>query len=128
MSPLVLDASASVKAVLGDHALLSRIKKADRIIAPDLYISEITNVFWKYHHIIKMPEADCLSAMNICLKIPDTYVSGIELANHAFQLACLHKKPSYDMHYLVLAKMEKATLLTCDKTLKTLALEHNIPL
>jgi predicted nucleic acid-binding protein len=127
MKCLVLDASASVKAALGDQTLLDKIKKADRVIAPDLYISEISNVFWKYHHIMKMPETDCVSAMNLCLNIPDIFISGIELANNAFHLACLHKKPSYDMHYLVLAKMEKATLLTCDKILKNLAIKHNIP-
>lgn len=48
---VILDASGAVEIALGNKnatLYLSHLKKADIIIAPDIFVSEVTNVFWKY--------------------------------------------------------------------------------
>ena len=49
---IVLDTSAAVEIVLQrEHAIYlgRKVAEADWIIAPSLFIPEITNVFWKYY-------------------------------------------------------------------------------
>ncbi len=55
---VVLDASAAIKIVFQQSSiktLSEYLKKTDWVIAPDIFISEITNVFWKYHQFENLP-------------------------------------------------------------------------
>ena len=55
---IVLDTSAAVEIVLQrEHAIYlgRKVAEADWIIAPSLFIPEVTNVFWKYYLFNDMP-------------------------------------------------------------------------
>ena len=127
ITTLVIDASAAIKAVLGKSSLADIIKKANRIVAPELYISEIINVFWKYTTFSEMPQTESNRLQKICLDIPDHYISSLESADKILKTAITHKKSAYDIHYIELAKTMNATLLTEDKVLKNLARKLLIP-
>jgi predicted nucleic acid-binding protein len=128
---IVLDASAAVKSVLETDELnpeRMRIANADWVIAPYLYIPEVTNAFWKYHKCAGMPAENCETYIERALAIPDDYFSEEELYKEAFQLACVSGKPVYDMFYLVLARRNNAHLLSEDKALKQIAAKQSVRL
>jgi predicted nucleic acid-binding protein len=128
---IVLDASAAVKLVLSNESDKPdglRFASADWVIAPYLYIPEVTNAFWKYHKHGNMLLEICESYIERAMSIPDDYFSEEELYKEAFALACTIKKPIYDMFYLVLARRHNAHLLTEDKELKHIATKQSIRL
>jgi len=125
----VIDTSAAVEIVLQrEHAeaYAGYVEKTDWIIAPTLYISEITNVFWKYHNFGDMPIHACEVNVDNAVSIPDEYINEKELYKEAFALGCQTRMPIYDMFFLVLARRYNASLLTLDKKLKETALKYSI--
>jgi predicted nucleic acid-binding protein len=121
---IVIDASAAVGLVLalpGTENFTPLLEQAALVTAPDIFIAETSNAFWKYR------KADLLSATRselaleqaICL--PDRFESSSALYLEAFALACRHLHPVYDALYLVLARRTNATLLTLDRRLAALA-------
>ena len=119
---IVLDASAAVEVVLNRKQagnLSDLLLRADSVIAPSLFIAEVTNVFWKYYQHSDMPVNECEKYLNSALKIPDEMVEINEMANETLNAAALTGMTAYDMFYMVLARRYGAHLMTLDKKLKT---------
>jgi predicted nucleic acid-binding protein len=117
---LVLDASAAVEIVLQrDFAqrLAKAVREADWVIAPTLFVVEVTNVFWKYQKFVDYPYPDCERDIEQTIALPDQYINEIDLYREAFKLGCILDHPIYDMLYVVLARRNNARLLTMDKKL-----------
>jgi len=128
---IVLDTSAAVEIVIQrEHAddLGLIVTRADWIITPTLFISEITNVFWKYYLFNDMPLQICEQAIESAVTLPDEFVSEKELYKEAFALGCLTQKPTYDMYFLVLARRHNGYLMTMDRSLKETAKKNSIRL
>ena len=126
---IVLDTSAAVEIVLQREQgtyLGRKVVKADWIIAPSLFIPEITNVFWKYFLFNDLPIELCEQAIDSAVMIPDEYVSGKEIYKEAFALGCFTQKPTYDMYFLVLARRNNGYLMTMDILLKEVAKKNSI--
>lgn len=126
---LVLDTSAAAEMVLnGKRAsgIQGHFLDAEWVISPTLYISEISNVFWKYYQFNKMPLDACESGLDHALSLPDEFCRDHELCREAFALSCLTGKPVYDMFYLVAARRYNGSLLTLDSSLKRTAEKHAI--
>lgn len=126
---VVLDTSAAVEVLLHrpESARLGRlIGEAERVLAPALFTSELCNVFWKYHEYHSLSREACERAIVQGLALPDTYSDDRDLHREAFAMACLCRRPVYDMLYLVLARRHAAALLTQDKALKALAAKHDV--
>ena len=125
----VLDASAAVAISLNrtDIAELSEhIEQADLLLAPDIYISEVTNVFWKYHQFNNLSLEICREALEDSMQLIDDYIEATSLYQEAFAFACQSKHSVYDSLYIVLARRKNARLLTLDKKMKSLARSHSI--
>lgn len=125
----VLDASMAVAMVLGhstDKKILGKVSSAKWVIAPDLFVAEVSNVFWKYHHFEAMPIRDCEASLQNSLGLVDDLVDSKELYQEAFALACQAAHPVYDALYLALARRHNAYLLTNDKKLVKLAQKNSI--
>ena len=121
---VVLDASAAIEVVLQrDFAsqIAEVILKADWVIAPNLYISEVANVFWKYQKLAHHPYEECEKNIDQAIALPDEFITEIDLYREAFNVACMLSHPVYDMMYLVLARRHSAILLTKDKKLSAAA-------
>jgi predicted nucleic acid-binding protein len=126
---IVLDTSAGAEIVLKrGHALAlgEHIAEAEWVVAPTLYIPEITNEFWKYFRFSNMPVEECEKAIELAVALPDDYVHEETLYKEAFALACTTGRPVYDVYYLVLARRNNAYLLTMDASLQKSAKENSI--
>ena len=128
---IVLDTSAAVEMVLQrDHAIAfgENVAQADWIISPTLFISEVTNVFWKYYVFKDMPLKLCEQAIDSAVSLPDEFFNEKDLYKEAFALGCLSQKPIYDMLFLVLARRSNGYLMTMDISLKEVAKKNSIRL
>ncbi len=121
---IVVDASAAVEIALQKEraqAFLSSINKASVVLAPDIYISEVTNVFWKYKKFQQFSDSICVSGIEFCINLIDTFVDSNELWREAYFEGSKNGTSTYDMFYLVAARRNSAALLTCDKRLSGMA-------
>lgn len=125
----VLDTSAAVEVLLQRkraEALSALITGAEWVLAPTLYVAELTNAFWKYYRFSSLSQETCERAMAHGLSLPDTFAQDVDLQREAFAMACLCNAPAYDMFYLVLARRHAASLLTIDSSLAELARKHDV--
>ncbi len=125
----VLDPSAAVELILNrpqkdkiEHHVLT----ADLVISPDLFIAEISNVFWKYHHFESLQSEFCEEFIEKSIQLIDQFEPGSTLYREAFQLACETKRPVYDAFYMVLARRNNGTLVSVDNKLKKIAKSQRI--
>lgn len=121
---VVLDARAAVEVAL-DKPDADRFKRflstADLVLAPDIYASEITNVFWKYHSFCNLPIEICLVGIDFCINLVDDFVNTKQLCSVVFSEAVNMKHSAYDIFYLVSARENNALLLTKDQKLVSIA-------
>lgn len=125
----VLDASAAVEVVLQRSmaGLLSKyLGEADWVIAPTLFISEVTNVFWKYRRLTDLSLQDCERGLEQAIALPDDFIDEHDFFREAFKLSCTLDHSVYDIMYLVAARRNNAVLLSLDKKLIRNAKECSI--
>ncbi len=116
----VLDASVAIEVVLQREKaekFVSSIAEADWVITPNLFIAEVTNVFWKYQKFANLPFLVCEKGIEQAISLPDNFITEQDLYREAFKLACNLNHSVYDMLYLVIARRNNATLLTLDQKL-----------
>ncbi len=116
----VLDASVAIEIVLQRQKaekFLRSVAEADWVITPNLFIAEVTNVFWKYQKFTDLPFLICEKGIEQAISLPDNFIAEQDLYREAFKLACNLNHSVYDMLYLVVARRNNATLLTLDKKL-----------
>lgn len=120
----ILDSSAAIEISLNrrySSFFSDLLSSAIWVIAPDLFISEVANVFWKYHQFENLSLEICENTLNGSLNLVDDFIDTMTLYNEAFSLACMVKHPVYDMMYLVLTRRYNGTLLTLDRRLIQIA-------
>lgn len=120
---IVLDTSAAIEILLQKEEsdkYTREISEADTVIAPELYISEITNVAWKYQKIAKFKHEDCYSLAEDGINLVDQFINTKELWKEALREAMNNDQTAYDCQYLVCARRNDGTLLTKDQKLKKL--------
>ena len=100
---------------------MNAVAGAEKVIAPTLFDSEVTNVLWKYARNGAIDEENARKTLAYLLQIVDEYTDTSELAIEALHEGIRLGHSIYDMFYLVLARHNGATLLTTDKKLKALA-------
>lgn len=121
---IVLDASAGVAVAtkLPSAERLSEIlAKADLVISPHLFIAEVSNAFWKYHHLQSLPKPEALRGMNIAIDLIDQFYPLESMAFESFHLACSTHLSVYDSFYLNLCLRTACGLATLDKALRKAA-------
>lgn len=121
---VVLDASAALEISLDRMQaayLRDTVAKADVVVAPDLYVAEVTNVFWKYHQFQALPAADCERGVEFCLHLIDQFVDSRSLWREALHLGMHYQIAIYDVLYLITARRNGGVLLSLDKQLIALA-------
>nr|WP_298677278.1 type II toxin-antitoxin system VapC family toxin [uncultured Treponema sp.] len=98
----------------------------DCIFAPDIYPSEITNVFWKYRNFSSLDTTICEKGIEYCIELIDDFIQTKLLCNKAYKESIKYRHPVYDMFYLIVAQKYNAKLLTRDKKLAKISAEMNI--
>jgi predicted nucleic acid-binding protein len=125
---LVLDASAAI-GVATDRAAASLrliLPEADEVLAPDLFVAEVTNAIWKYHEFSNLSQGEAEARLEEAVGLVDTLVSCRDLYRAALVLSRAAHRPAYDMFYLALAIREGAQFLTLDKALRKEARRQGI--
>jgi len=126
---VVLDASAAIEVALARRLatpLAATLREADAVVAPELFVAEVVNTIWKYHHFEGLSLDACDRALDTGLGLVDELVSCRELASETFLLARISRRPAYDMFYLALARSRDALLLTTDAALKKEAARQGV--
>ena len=106
---------------------MNAVTGAEKVIAPTLFDSEVTNVLWKYVHAGEIDEENAKKTLVYLLQIVDEYSDTSEFAVEALHEGIRLNHSIYDMFYVVLARHTGATLLTTDKKLHKLAVSLGIP-
>ena len=100
---------------------MNAVAGAEKVIAPTLFDSEVTNVLWKYARNGALDEENARKTLAYLLQMVDEYTDTSELAIEALHEGIRLGHSIYDMFYLVLARHNGAAVLTTDKKLKALA-------
>jgi predicted nucleic acid-binding protein len=126
---VVIDPSAAIEISLYRtyaEDFIHFIEDALWVGAPDLFISESTNVFWKYHQFEDLPIEICEKSLERTIQLVDEFYPTNDLYLEALSVSFQTSHPAYDSMYLVLARRNNATLLTRDRKLYQLATELSI--
>ncbi len=117
---ITLDVSAAfpiVTAMEGKQWVAEHLRKADEVLAPDLYISEASTTAWKFFHIDGGSLEDIHLLAKRAMELPDQIIPAADLWQDALELAHELNHPVYDCLYLSLARQRGAALLTLDREL-----------
>ena len=126
---IVLDTSAAIDVVLntdGAEKYRTKIKEADAVIAPEIYIAEISNVAWKYRKLADFTHEECLSLADNGINLVDAYIPVIEIWKESLREAMINDHPVYDCLFVVCARRNDGILLTKDAKLKQLCDELEV--
>jgi predicted nucleic acid-binding protein len=116
----VLDASAAMHIILKKEKakhFLKYYEKSDWVIAPELFIPEITNILWKYHRANIFTHEECQQLVSDGLSLVDAFFESKDLWAEALGESIKYNHSAYDLFYLVLARRNDATLLSNDQAL-----------
>jgi predicted nucleic acid-binding protein len=125
----VLDVSAAIEILLQKEKkelFNTTYEKASWVIAPDLYIAEISNVLWKYYKSGLISHIDCIQYVEDGIELIDDYFPSKELWKEALGEGIKNTHSIYDMYYAVLARRNDATLITNDSKLSLICNKLNI--
>jgi predicted nucleic acid-binding protein len=126
---IVLDVSAAMQIVLQKERkdyFESLVKKASWVIAPELYISEITNVLWKYHKNKILTHDECLQYLEDGLALIDDFFTEKDMWKEVLGESIKNDHSAYDMFYAILARRNDSILVSHDKELIKIAKEMKI--
>jgi predicted nucleic acid-binding protein len=120
MKIAVIDASGVIQIVLHkakQKKFEDALHDAGLVLAPDLYVSELSNTLWKYStKDIYTPE-ECIQFIQDGLGFINNYINSKDIWKEAFGEAVKNKHPVYDMLYAVTARRNNALLITNDEDL-----------
>jgi len=121
---LVLDASAAVELVMARpkrQAIAAVLQENDWVIAPSLYIYEVTNTMWKYHRLLKLELKDLQEKLQQAIVLIDEIIPAGDLYPETLRLSCQIDHTAYAAAYLAAAQKRKAAIVTLDQRLVSAA-------
>ena len=126
---VVLDVSAAIEIILqkDKQEKFNRIyKNGTWIIAPDLFIAEITNVLWKYYKAKVLSHEDCIQYVQDGIDMIDDFIDARDLWKESLAEGIKNNHSIYNMYYSVLARRNDAVLITNDGPLAEICKKLNI--
>jgi|SRR6516164_2297490 predicted nucleic acid-binding protein len=120
---VVVDVSAAIEMLLKKEKkdlFDATYRSASWVIAPDLYVSELSNALWKYHKASILSHEECVQHVEDGIALVDDLFEGKELWKEALSESIKNSHPVYDMYYLILARRNDATVITNDRKLADL--------
>jgi len=126
---VVLDVSAAIEIILQkdkQEKFNNIYKNGTWIIAPDLFIAEITNVLWKYYKAKVLSHEDCVQYVQDGIDMIDDFIDARDLWKESLAEGIKNNHSIYDMYYSVLARRNDAILITNDGPLAEICKKLNI--
>ena len=117
---VVLDVSAAIEIIFQRekvNTFKNIYNQGTWVIAPDLFIAEITNVLWKYHKASLISHIDCIQYVQDGIDMIDDFPDAKALWKEALAEGIKNNHSIYDMYYAVLARRNDATVITNDGAL-----------
>ena len=127
---IVLDCSAALAIAQNTEAgraFRKLIEPQELLAAPSLFTAEAANAAWKYVHAGIHSAEHAREMMRNALALVDRFTPMEDLVEEAFAAAAQLDCSVYDMAYLVLARRNAATLMTCDKKLQQACISAMVP-
>ncbi len=120
---LVVDASVGAKWAVAEPdsdraiALLDSATRGDTsLLAPDVYVPEVTNILWKSAHLRgDLTRDEAREALDTLLGTLPELTPAAGLAAQALELALAFEHPSYDCLYVALALRHSCPVITADR-------------
>ena len=102
------------------------LQDATLVITPDLYVSELTNVFWKYYTAKMRTKDECIKYIKQGLGLINIFGDSKELWEEAFSEGINHRHSIYDMLYMVTARRNNGVLITNDSDLAAICKKNRV--
>jgi predicted nucleic acid-binding protein len=125
----VLDVSGAVEILLKkekSQEFDKLLQEAQLVLAPDLYISELSNVFWKYYVIKKYNKDECKKYIYDGLDYIDEFINSKTIWEGAFSEGINNNHSIYDMFYMVAARRNAGILITNDSALAAICKKNHV--
>lgn len=119
----VLDVSAAIEIILKkDKAskFENTFQTASWVIAPGLYIAELSNVLWKYNKAKLINHEECIEYVESGISLIDDFIDLNDLWKESLGEGIKNGHSIYDMYYAILARRNEGTLITNDKELASI--------
>lgn len=126
---VVLDVSAAIEIVLKKEKkeLFDKsFQNATWVIAPELFVFELSNVLWKYYKSKVLTHEECVQYVEDGIDLIDDFFGPEELWKESLAEGIRNNHSVYDMFYLVLTRRNDATLITNDGPLAEICRKANI--
>ncbi|MCL2294662.1 MAG: type II toxin-antitoxin system VapC family toxin [Spirochaetes bacterium] len=125
----VIDASGAMTMLLHSkkaEAYEDVFQKSSLILAPDLYVSELTNAFWKYYKAKILTTDECLEFIRDGIAYVSKFIDCKEIWQEAFSEGVKNNHSIYDMLYMVTARRNNGVLITNDSTLADICKKNHV--
>lgn len=124
MTSLIVDASVAVKWLVpepGASHAEALLTSTDKLLAPDLVVTEVANALWK--RVVRGLAArnDVLGSLSDLMHLWAELVPTTRLVPQALALGTRHSHPVYDCCYLALCLERGFALVTADRRLARVA-------
>jgi predicted nucleic acid-binding protein len=126
---IVIDVSAVAEILLKKEKFKkfnTVLQEAKLVLAPDLYISELSNAFWKYTVIKKYNKSECIKYIQDGLDYIDLFIDSKTIWEESFSEGISNNHSVYDMFYMVAARRNAGTLITNDSTLAAICKKNHV--
>lgn len=117
---LIVDASVALKWFVdeqGSDRALALLEGPERLVAPDIAVSEICNGAWRMARTRAMPEAQVRSIVSTISEVVDEFFPSLPLAARALAIARALDHPAYDCFYVALSEVLECPVVTADARL-----------
>jgi predicted nucleic acid-binding protein len=114
---VTIDVSGAAQILLKTEKALKfkeAVDNATAVIAPDLFIPELTNTLWKYQRAKIFSEDECLQYIERGIKLIDNFVDSKDFWKEAFGEGVRNSHSIYDIYYAVIARRNDGVLITND--------------
>ena len=102
------------------------LKDAKFVLAPDIYVSELTNTLWKYHMKNIFTVDECIKYIQDGISFIDTFIDCKAIWLESFSEGIKNNHSIYDMFYLIAARRNNAVLVTCDSDLTKICKKNGV--
>jgi predicted nucleic acid-binding protein len=96
-------------------------------IAPDLFVSELTNTFWKYHTAKIYTKNECIEFIQDGIGFINTFFNTNQIWKEALSEGINNSHSIYDMFYMVTARRNDGILITNDSDLAAICKKNRVP-
>ncbi|GHV92054.1 hypothetical protein AGMMS50268_25570 [Spirochaetia bacterium] len=102
------------------------LQTASLRLAPDLYVSELSNTLWKYYRAKLLTFDECNQYIERGINLIDIFINSKEIWKEAFAEGIKNNHPVYDMYYAVIARRNSGILVTNDGDLAKICKKNSI--